>query len=66
MGEDDSKWHPLDTLLKAPYPAGVEKTKRETYLSPQDFQSALGMDKAAFAKLPKWKQDGIKKKANLY
>jgi hypothetical protein len=61
-----SQWHPLETLVKLPYPAGVEKTKRESYLSPQDFLSALGMDKEAFSKLPKWKQDGIKKKAGLY
>jgi len=61
-----SQWHPLETLVKLPYPAGVEKTKRESYLSPQDFLSALGVDKEAFSKLPKWKQDGIKKKAGLY
>jgi hypothetical protein len=35
-------------------------------LSPADFQGAFGMDIAAFQKMPKWKRDQAKKKANLY
>jgi hypothetical protein len=35
------------------------------YLSDEDFQEHLGMDREAFTKLAKWKQQGIKKKAKL-
>ena len=47
-------------------PDDVDKTKLHTYLSPSEFQATFGMDKAAFAKLPKWKQNNHKKKHDLY
>ena len=58
---------PLYSLRdKAKVPAGVDRGRKETYLSDSDFQEAFGMDKAAFAKLPKWKQVNAKKKAQLH
>lgn len=47
------------------WPDDVELSKRETYLSDEDFLTVFGMDKEAFAKLPKWKQGGIKKEKKL-
>jgi len=45
---------------------GVEPTERESYLTPEDFQETFKMDKESFAKLPKWKRDGLKRKALLF
>ncbi|KAL0337951.1 UNVERIFIED_CONTAM: Villin-3 [Sesamum calycinum] len=38
----------------------------QAYLSDEEFQSVLGMDKDAFYKLPKWKQDMLKRKVDLF
>jgi len=45
---------------------GVDPANRETYLADAEFQSLFGVSKADFAKLPKWKKDGEKKKHNLF
>ncbi|XP_011078908.1 villin-3-like [Sesamum indicum] len=45
---------------------GIDFKRREAYLSDEEFQSVLGMEKDAFYKLPKWKQDMLKKKVDLF
>jgi len=45
---------------------GIDPARRETYLSDAEFQATLGMSKADFEKLPKWKKDGEKKKHGLF
>ncbi|KAL3533767.1 hypothetical protein ACH5RR_007288 [Cinchona calisaya] len=45
---------------------GIDFKRREAYLSDEEFQAVLGMTKEAFYKLPKWKQDMHKKKADLF
>lgn len=45
---------------------GVEFTKREQYLSPEDFESTFGMSKEEFNELRKWKQQLLKKKVGLF
>ncbi|KAL0334312.1 UNVERIFIED_CONTAM: Villin-2 [Sesamum angustifolium] len=45
---------------------GIDFKRREAYLSDEEFQSVLGMDKDAFYKLPKWKQDMLKRKVDLF
>lgn len=45
---------------------GIDFKRREAYLSDEEFQTVLGMTKAAFYKLPKWKQDMHKKKVDLF
>ncbi|XP_057982087.1 villin-2 [Malania oleifera] len=46
--------------------SGIDFKRREAYLSDEEFQSVLGMTKEAFYRLPKWKQDMHKKKADLF
>lgn len=48
------------------FPAGVDKAKREQYLDDATFASMFEMDKAAFAKLPAWKQKRLKQKMDLF
>ncbi|KAK7278925.1 hypothetical protein RJT34_23964 [Clitoria ternatea] len=45
---------------------GVDLNQREAYLSEEDFKTVFGMEKEAFYKLPKWKQDMLKKKFELF
>ena len=56
----------LGKLQKAPFPPGVDKSKRETYLEDAKFQELFKMDKDAFAALPGWKKTAAKKKHNLF
>ncbi|KAF7804071.1 villin-3-like isoform X1 [Senna tora] len=46
--------------------SGIDFKRREAYLSDEDFQTVFGMKKEAFYKLPKWKQDMQKRKADLF
>ncbi|CAH2058478.1 unnamed protein product [Thlaspi arvense] len=45
---------------------GIDFKRRETYLSEEEFQSVFGMEKEAFNNLPRWKQDLLKKKYDLF
>ncbi|XP_027175354.1 villin-4-like [Coffea eugenioides] len=44
----------------------IDVTKRETYLSSEEFKEKFGMAKAAFYKLPKWKQNKLKMAIQLF
>ncbi|XVE79969.1 hypothetical protein DITRI_Ditri14bG0100200 [Diplodiscus trichospermus] len=46
--------------------SGVDVTKRETYLSSEEFKEKFGMKKDAFYKLPKWKQNKLKMALQLF
>ncbi|KAK9274850.1 hypothetical protein L1049_022104 [Liquidambar formosana] len=44
----------------------IDVTKRETYLSTEEFREKFGMAKDAFYKLPKWKQNKLKMALQLF
>ncbi|XP_061990495.1 villin-4 isoform X1 [Rosa rugosa] len=46
--------------------AEIDVTKREIYLSSEEFREHLGMAKDAFYKLPKWKQNKLKMAVQLF
>jgi hypothetical protein len=52
--------------LKSGIPEGVDPTRKEDFLDAATFSSLFGMDKAAFAALPKWKRDAKKKELGLF
>jgi hypothetical protein len=52
--------------LKSGVPDGVDPTKKEEYLSNEDFAAKFGVDKATFAAQPKWKRDAKKKELGLF
>lgn len=56
----------LEQLQTAPFPPGVDSSKRETYLEDEKFQELFGMDKEAFAALAGWKKSAAKKKHKLF
>nr|KYP73643.1 Villin-2 [Cajanus cajan] len=45
---------------------GIDNKRREAYLSDEEFNTIFGMDKESFYKLPRWKQDMLKKKFELF
>lgn len=46
--------------------SGVDLKRRETYLSDEEFETVFAMTKEAFTKLPRWKQDMLKRKVDLF
>ncbi|XP_041997138.1 villin-4-like [Salvia splendens] len=68
-GEDEGlTTHPYDRLrTNSTDPApDIDATKREAYLSAEDFKSKFGMSKSDFYKFPKWKQNKIKTALELF
>ncbi|XP_042055271.1 villin-4-like [Salvia splendens] len=60
--------HPYERLITDstdPAP-DIDVTKREAYLSSEDFKAKFGMNKSAFYRFPKWKQDKIKTALELF
>ena len=54
------------TNKAVPLPEGVDVSKKETYLSGDEFMAVFNMTKDAFAKLPGWKQIQLKKNVGLF
>ncbi|KAK7396238.1 hypothetical protein VNO78_17102 [Psophocarpus tetragonolobus] len=46
--------------------SGIDLKRREAYLSDKEFETVFGMTKEAFSKLPRWKQDMLKRKVDLF
>ncbi|XP_068702988.1 gelsolin, cytoplasmic-like isoform X2 [Montipora foliosa] len=47
-------------------PGGIDKTKRESYLSNEEFFLVFDMDRTEFQSLPRWKQVQLKKEKGLF
>ncbi|XP_061358502.1 villin-1 [Gastrolobium bilobum] len=45
---------------------GIDLTRREVYLSNEEFREKFGMPKPAFYKLPRWKQNKLKMSLDLF
>ncbi|GAU35238.1 hypothetical protein TSUD_205140 [Trifolium subterraneum] len=55
----------VNTASEDPMP-DIDVTKREAYLSPEEFNEKLGMTRSEFYKLPKWKQNKVKMAVQLF
>lgn len=55
----------LTVVSKDPI-GSIDVTKREAYLSKEEFEEKFGMEKTAFYKLPKWKQNKLKMTLHLF
>ncbi|KAA0061837.1 villin-1 [Cucumis melo var. makuwa] len=55
----------LTVVSKDPI-GGIDVTKREAYLSIEEFEEKFGMEKTTFYKLPKWKQNKLKMTLHLF
>ncbi|KAL2085121.1 hypothetical protein ACEWY4_018441 [Coilia grayii] len=65
---NSGRWSPEQLLNKDPseLPAGVDPSRLEDYLSDADFENLLGCTRPDFQRLPRWRQNNLKKKAGLY
>jgi hypothetical protein len=61
-----TKFFPLAQLKGMDAADGIAPDLKESYLSDADFAATFGMDRGAFAKLPKWKQADAKKRAGIF
>nr|GMC91374.1 villin-4-like [Ipomoea batatas]GMC93198.1 villin-4-like [Ipomoea batatas]GMC94643.1 villin-4-like [Ipomoea batatas]GMC98846.1 villin-4-like [Ipomoea batatas] len=67
--DDGLRTYPYDRLKTTStdlITVGIDVTKREAYLSSQEFREKFGMNKDAFYKLPKWKQNKLKMTLQLF
>ncbi|OMO84328.1 Villin headpiece [Corchorus capsularis] len=55
----------LTVVSRDPAP-GIDVTRREAYLSEEEFAEKFGMPKAAFYKLAKWRQNKLKMALDLF
>lgn len=53
-------------VLKSSFPEGVAATKKEYYMSTEEFASVLGMSVAEWDALKQWKKDTKKKAVGLF
>lgn len=54
------------TVVSSDPVSGIDVTKREAYLSEEEFAEKFGMPKGAFYKLPKWRQNKLKMAVDLF
>uniref|UniRef100_A0A1A8IDH7 Erythrocyte membrane protein band 4.9 (Dematin) n=1 Tax=Nothobranchius kuhntae TaxID=321403 RepID=A0A1A8IDH7_NOTKU len=67
----EQKIHPYEALIvthkgRCRLPPGVDRTRLERHLSPEDFQEVFGMPIAEFDRLSLWRRNELKKKASLF
>ncbi|CAL8322628.1 unnamed protein product [Lota lota] len=67
----EQKIHPYESLIvthrgRTKLPPGVDRTRLERHLSPEDFQQLFGMPIAEFDRLSLWKRNELKKKVSLF
>lgn len=55
-----------DDLVNKRYPAGVDTTRLEDLLEDDEFEATFEMDRAAFAALPGWQAQKIKRAKGLF
>lgn len=73
MEERNRKYYSDPEFLKVPLneiiascPSAVDPSRKEAYLTDDDFQRALGMNKEAFYALKEWKRKDLKKRAKIF
>ena len=52
--------------LKGQFPKGVDPTRKEAYLTEEQFVQVMGMSSDSFNALKKWKQTEIRKAKELF
>ncbi|XP_059213671.1 dematin [Centropristis striata] len=67
----EQKIYPYEALIvthrgRCKLPPGVDRTRLERHLSPEDFLQLFGMPMAEFDRLSLWRRNELKKKASLF
>ncbi|ELU00392.1 hypothetical protein CAPTEDRAFT_170352 [Capitella teleta] len=61
-----TSFYPLEQLQEHLPPVGVDVTKKEMYLSDEDFLEVFGMSKEKFLEFPEWKRINMRKEHDLF
>ncbi|KAK3521259.1 hypothetical protein QTP70_001533 [Hemibagrus guttatus] len=67
----DTEVYPYEMLIinhrgRCKLPPGVDRTRLERHLSPEEFQSLFGMPIEEFDRMSLWKRNELKKKVSLF
>nr|XP_020441166.1 dematin-like isoform X1 [Monopterus albus]XP_020441167.1 dematin-like isoform X1 [Monopterus albus] len=67
----EQKVHPYEALIvthrgRCKLPPGVDRTRLERHLAPEEFEQVFGMPMAEFDRLSLWRRNELKKKASLF
>ncbi|XP_019745712.1 dematin isoform X5 [Hippocampus comes] len=67
----EQKVYPYEALVvthrgRCKLPPGVDRTRLERHLDPQQFQQVFGMSASEFERLSLWRRNELKKKASLF
>ncbi|XP_049909846.1 dematin [Epinephelus moara] len=67
----EQKIYPYEALIvthrgRCKLPPGVDRTRLERHLSPEQFEEIFGMPMAEFDRLSLWRRNELKKKASLF
>uniref|UniRef100_A0A8C2L394 Dematin n=1 Tax=Cyprinus carpio TaxID=7962 RepID=A0A8C2L394_CYPCA len=67
----EQKIYPYEMLIvthrgRNKLPPGVDRTRLERHLSPEEFQNVFGMSTEEFDRLSLWKRNDLKKKVSLF
>ncbi|XP_008322650.1 dematin [Cynoglossus semilaevis] len=67
----EQKIYPYEALIvthrgRCKLPPGVDRTRLERHLAPEDFQRLFGMTPAEFDRLSLWKRNELKKRVSLF
>uniref|UniRef100_H3CJE8 Dematin actin binding protein n=1 Tax=Tetraodon nigroviridis TaxID=99883 RepID=H3CJE8_TETNG len=67
----EQKIYPYEALIvthrgRCTLPPGVDRTRLERHLCPEDFERVFGMPMAEFDRLSLWKRNELKKRASLF
>ena len=52
--------------IKGKFPEGIKGDMKEWYMTDDEFEKVMGMNKTAYQELKKWRQQDIKKKVGLF
>jgi len=64
--ETVEKYTPYQILKEMRAEDGLDMTKKEYYLEPQEFSKVFGMDMQTYLRLPLWRRQMLKKKVGLF
>lgn len=67
----EQKIYPYEALVvthrgRCKVPPGVDRTRLERHLAPEEFEQVFGMSMAEFDRLSLWKRNELKKKVSLF
>jgi len=65
FADPEEKKYSFDEILNSK-PADMDPSRKEAYLSSEEFQSVFGLERSTFATMPRWKQMNLKRDKNLF